>query len=829
VGEQGIRSAVGHRWVRVAASIVAILLCQALAVSAAAAAGKPPLRVVLIGDSYAAGNGAGNYWGPSGCYRSHQNWAERYVSTLRSKFSVIFTNRACSGSVIDDVRSRRFMEVRHLRALVPSGTDPDSPEARQIAEAICQSPYRDDERDEVSNIAGLGFGQIAFDCKRTMDPQWNAIDHSTDLVLLSIAGNDLHFADIVKQCFALGFRDPHDCKDRIDDASAHVNGVRTETASLLEELKGRLRPGAKIVLNSYPYLEKNPDLTLGREIFGIGTRYPVGKEIRALGDRGEQAQREAVSTVNGAGGARVVYIDQIKPLFAGHEPDGRVTERNPDRWLHEFDTTTLNEWYHYNNLGHQAIAGLLAGQGSFGVGSSATSAGGGAVDIAFLIDTTGSMGPSIGSAKAAASSLISEVQARTSSARFAVIDYRDFPERTGASYDYPAFLDQDFTADGGLADAAIQGLELGYGGDGPETMYSALHMAFGLSWRAGAKKMTIILADAPPLSPEPISGLTREQIIDEALAIDPVEVHAVDVGAAADSELTEITEQTNGGVHSGSPSTAAEEIGNAIDESLDRPFAWAGGPYVGPIGTEFEFDGSGSYGIESDIVKWEWDFDNDGTIDLTSDTPETAYSYPGTYEGLVSLKVTDASDRVGLGTAVVSVSQDGDGIPSEEDNCPAAANIGQEDEDEDGVGDVCDPTSGFPTADLSGVFEELEPALKPAAAGDHPGPGGGGPAAAVADLELGKARFNHDRTNLNLRVRCLSVDAPCQGRITIKIGGFAKLRGPYSVAASKRKTLRFAISPTLEQRLGVGHRLSLIVEATSDDDVKAQRRYRLRV
>ncbi|OLE23036.1 MAG: hypothetical protein AUG44_23220 [Actinobacteria bacterium 13_1_20CM_3_71_11] len=38
-----------------------------------------PIKIVQIGDSYSAGNGARDYYGPRGCYRSHSNWAERYV------------------------------------------------------------------------------------------------------------------------------------------------------------------------------------------------------------------------------------------------------------------------------------------------------------------------------------------------------------------------------------------------------------------------------------------------------------------------------------------------------------------------------------------------------------------------------------------------------------------------------------------------------------------------------------------------------------------------------------------------------------------------------
>ena len=68
------------------------------------------------------------------------------------------------------------------------------------------------------------------------------------------------------------------------------------------------------------------------------------------------------------------------------------------------------------------------------------------IDIAFVIDTTGSMSSAIGSVKAAATELVNSVAAQTASARFAVVDYRDFPERTGDPGDYPARLRQDFTS-----------------------------------------------------------------------------------------------------------------------------------------------------------------------------------------------------------------------------------------------------------------------------------------------------------------------------------------------------------------------------------------------
>ena len=185
------------------------------------------------------------------------------------------------------------------------------------------------------------------------------------------------------------------------------------------------------------------------------------------------------------------------------------------------------EWYHYNPTGHEELAKLLAKRpllpGDFDL------IGGGAVDIAFVVDTTGSMGASIETVKQAAIQLVGDVTSRTSAARFALVDYRDFEDRTGTAGDYPALLRQDFTTDPDEIDAAIQGLALGDGGDTPETMYSGIMSAFDLAWRPGVKKLTIVLTDAPALDPEPVTGYTADFIVNRSLAIDPVELHFVTV------------------------------------------------------------------------------------------------------------------------------------------------------------------------------------------------------------------------------------------------------------------------------------------------------------
>jgi lysophospholipase L1-like esterase len=207
--------------------LVGLTLLLALALAATArplaadAAGKAQhLWIVSLGDSYTAGNGAGNYYGRTGCYQSYDSYPWRFMDILRNEgYSADIYHAACSGA-------------------------------------------------HVSDLSQQASNALAYVGRRSGSP---------DIVLLTIGGNDLGFVtalpclfpsqDLVSYCGAI-----------ISNARKMLPGVMAKTESALLTLHQRM-PQAQIFLIGYPRLTSPPcPTTWNNSIGDIQNRLDSGQQ-----------------------------------------------------------------------------------------------------------------------------------------------------------------------------------------------------------------------------------------------------------------------------------------------------------------------------------------------------------------------------------------------------------------------------------------------------------------------------------------------------------------------------------------------------------------------
>ncbi|MFZ5515539.1 MAG: PKD domain-containing protein, partial [Candidatus Zhuqueibacterota bacterium] len=85
------------------------------------------------------------------------------------------------------------------------------------------------------------------------------------------------------------------------------------------------------------------------------------------------------------------------------------------------------------------------------------------------------------------------------------------------------------------------------------------------------------------------------------------------------------------------------------------PVAHAGGPYQANEGTAITFNGAGSTDGDGSIVKYEWDFQNDGTYDQTTTSATLSHTISDDFNGTVKLRVTDNENATATATQTLVV------------------------------------------------------------------------------------------------------------------------------------------------------------------------------
>ena len=396
------------------------LACAALAavVPSTANAAGPPLRVVLLGDSYSAGNGADNYWGPSGCYRSSRNWAEKYLDTVRATRSVTFVNRACSGGVLDDLSNRKGTDDDKLGHCLRAGAEvtKDDPRARQLldAQGDCSTSYRDDETWDVEALNAFPGSLRRHDRHvRVHALARAAIERGRHRhrprVLLDRRQRRRVLLDHRELLRLSAFRDVDTCRDKLGNGAGDIGGVGLRIADVPPRAQGQDAAGR----------EDRPEVVpLPRE----------GRGVRAaqFASRGRftiptpSAARSASSVTSATrrnGPPSMPSTPRVAPRWSSStasSPISPVTSRTGasaarTRTAGWPSSTASPRWSGTTTTRPATPRSPTSsrGYGDFGVGGTPTSNAG--VDIAFVIDTTGSMGSAIGSVKIAATQLVNTV------------------------------------------------------------------------------------------------------------------------------------------------------------------------------------------------------------------------------------------------------------------------------------------------------------------------------------------------------------------------------------------------------------------------------------
>ncbi len=123
----------------------------------------------------------------------------------------------------------------------------------------------------------------------------------------------------------------------------------------------------------------------------------------------------------------------------------------------------------------------------------------GTADIVFVLDITGSMSDEIDNVKNNIASFAIALEERGVSARWAVVTYADFESYHNGRYEESEIImngaSEWFISASEYA-TAIGGIQIGYGGDGPEMAIDGMMLATTLTSRKNARTIFILVTDA---------------------------------------------------------------------------------------------------------------------------------------------------------------------------------------------------------------------------------------------------------------------------------------------------------------------------------------------
>jgi Mg-chelatase subunit ChlD len=274
-------------------------------------------------------------------------------------------------------------------------------------------------------------------------------------------------------------------------------------------------------------------------------------------------------------------------------------------------------------------------------------------DLAIVFDTTGSMSSAIADAKTQATALAQKWTSLFANGRVGLVEFKDQGDP------FVSRVDLALTNDASAFQTAVNGLSASGGGDTPEAQLSGIMTALdGMSWATGATKAVVVITDATGKDPEPITNFTRPSVDQHALQIDPVAIYGVNVSTiqSVADWMTPMATATAGDVVTLAPGQSLSDALSVLFDSVhSNPVAKLDSPLIAQTGTAVNFIAADSFDASATITSYKWDFDGNGTVDRTTATPTTSFTYSGEFHGTASVEVVANDGRSALATALVTV------------------------------------------------------------------------------------------------------------------------------------------------------------------------------
>jgi lysophospholipase L1-like esterase len=292
-----------------------------------------PQVIVAIGDSFAAGNGA-NQYDPRvpECFRSPLSWAAQFAKKIN--LNSTFINRGCSSGKFVHINSERYLRT-----------------VRRDRRGKC--PVSSSGLDDYYVNQGK-----TRKCDHFVLPQLLSLNTTqADLVLFAMGANDMQFGALIAQCFFYAYLNPSGCQQQMNFIRNYAPTWTQDLANVLIAMAPFLKPTARVVVMQFPHIVVNQSYSYNPI---VGPTVELTNNIRSLGYLLDESQRAAIEMANSAvNRAFIVYYNQSKLLFTGHEPNP-ATLWNRNAWFIEnLATIPLLETYHFNPTGHTQLANDL--------------------------------------------------------------------------------------------------------------------------------------------------------------------------------------------------------------------------------------------------------------------------------------------------------------------------------------------------------------------------------------------------------------------------------------------------------------------------------------